>query len=335
MMLGNIAGDGPQARDFLLAQRCVDIIGHVVASSQGEALAEATRCLSNLVRGRPSPTIDHIRPAMPLLANLLHNEAVAANALWALSYISDDEARARMLMEAGVVPQVMRYLSRSGAEFKATLIPALRTVGNILTGDDFMTQMMINLGVIPILLGLTSHSNRSIQKEALWALSNISAGTNEQQQALIDAGAMPALERCLGKHVPAEVSKEAMWVVCNMSTNSSEERAVMLATTAYPNIETFLHAPDARMTMVALEFLENTLSAGGMACLNMVEEIGILSVLEELQGHPNQRIYEAAARLLTEHFDADGEDDGAFNGEPHNVGDFSFAPDPSANSFNF
>lgn len=65
----------------------------------------------------------------------------------------------------------------------SVLVPALRTVGNIVTGDDMQTQIIINCGALPCLLNLltTSHK-KSIKKEACWTISNITAGTKEQIQ---------------------------------------------------------------------------------------------------------------------------------------------------------
>ncbi len=37
------------------------------------------------------------------------------------------------------------------------LTPALRTAGNIVTGDDSQTQTMINCGILPCLLTLLGH----------------------------------------------------------------------------------------------------------------------------------------------------------------------------------
>ena len=64
-------------------------------------------------------------------------------------------------------------------------MPALRTVGNIVTGNDQQTQAIINCGALLCLLHLlnTSHK-KSIKKEACWTISNITAGTKEQIQAV-------------------------------------------------------------------------------------------------------------------------------------------------------
>jgi hypothetical protein len=58
------------------------------------------------------------------------------------------------------------------------LVPALRTVGNIVTGNDMQTQVIINCNALQCLFNLllTNHK-KSIKKETCWTISNITAGT--------------------------------------------------------------------------------------------------------------------------------------------------------------
>jgi importin subunit alpha-1 len=65
--------------------------------------------------------------------------------------------------------------------------PALRSVGNIVTGDDLQTQVIIAAGALPALLSLLSSAKDGIRKEACWTISNITAGSPHQIQAIIDA----------------------------------------------------------------------------------------------------------------------------------------------------
>jgi len=62
---------------------------------------------------------------------------------------------------------------------------ALRAVGNIVTGDDVQTQVILNCGALPCLLHLMSSSKESIKKEACWTISNIAAGNRQQIQVCI------------------------------------------------------------------------------------------------------------------------------------------------------
>lgn len=59
----------------------------------------------------------------------------------------------------------------------AVAIPSLRTIGNIVTGDDSQTQVAIEAGLIPALNEIINHNKKTVRKEACWVLSNITAGS--------------------------------------------------------------------------------------------------------------------------------------------------------------
>lgn len=60
--------------------------------------------------------------------------------------------------------------------------PALRSVGNIVTGDDVQTQVVVNAGALQALSALMSSPKDGIRKEACWTISNITAGNPNQIQ---------------------------------------------------------------------------------------------------------------------------------------------------------
>lgn len=62
------------------------------------------------------------------------------------------------------------------------LTPALRAIGNILTGDDPQTQVVINCSALPAIQHLLDHPLSNIKKEACWAISNTTAGNKVQIQ---------------------------------------------------------------------------------------------------------------------------------------------------------
>lgn len=59
---------------------------------------------------------------------------------------------------------------------------ALRAVGNIVTGDDVQTQVILNCNALPCLHHLLSSPKESVRKEACWTISNITAGNRQQIQ---------------------------------------------------------------------------------------------------------------------------------------------------------
>lgn len=69
--------------------------------------------------------------------------------------------------------------------------PALRAVGNIVTGNDQQTQFVLDSRALECFPQLLTNPKSSIQKEAAWTISNITAGQSHQIQAVFDAGLIP------------------------------------------------------------------------------------------------------------------------------------------------
>lgn len=92
----------------------------------------------------------------------------------------------------------------------AVKTPALRTLGNLVTGDDHQTQAVLDCNALSPLLALLNSSKKNIKKEACWAISNITAGSRFQIQAVIDADIVPTLVRLLSD-AEYDVKKEAAW----------------------------------------------------------------------------------------------------------------------------
>ncbi|RWV92662.1 hypothetical protein BHE74_00051063 [Ensete ventricosum] len=119
--LGNVAGDSPSCRDLVLSHGALlPVMAQLNEYSKISMLRNATWTLSNLCRGKPPAPFEQI------LRHLIHSsdEEVLTDACWALSYLSD-----------GTNDKIQSVI-------ETVLIPALRTVGNIVTGDDSQTQKL-------------------------------------------------------------------------------------------------------------------------------------------------------------------------------------------------
>lgn len=100
--------------------------------------------------------------------------------------------------------------------------PALRSVGNIVTGDDLQTQVIIASGALSALLSLLQSPKEGIRKEACWTISNITAGSTYQIQAIIDANIVPPLIQILGS-ADFKTKKEACWALSNATSGGLQE----------------------------------------------------------------------------------------------------------------
>jgi importin subunit alpha-6/7 len=98
---------------------------------------------------------------------------VLMDACWALSYLSDgQDERLDPVLAAGAVPLLVALLQHSSDQ---VIVPALRTVGNIVSGDTVHTQAVLDAGALPLLEQLLHSNKKGIKKEATWAFSNIAA----------------------------------------------------------------------------------------------------------------------------------------------------------------
>eukprot|EP01088_Endostelium_zonatum_P001898 TRINITY_DN12284_c0_g1_i1.p1 TRINITY_DN12284_c0_g1~~TRINITY_DN12284_c0_g1_i1.p1 ORF type:complete len:537 (-),score=145.46 TRINITY_DN12284_c0_g1_i1:111-1721(-) len=309
--LGNIAGDSPQCRDYVLQNGAMaPLLQNIMESTKVSMLRNATWTLSNFCRGKPQPPFEMVSPALPTLARLIYStdEEVLTDACWALSYLSDgSNDKIQMVIEAGVCRRMVELLMHSSYAVKT---PALRTVGNIVTGDDLQTQIILNVSSLPCLLALLNSPKKGIKKEACWTISNITAGNKNQIQEVIKANIFPPLINLLS-NAEFDIKKEAAWAISNATSGGSPEQIkYFVSQGCIKPLCDLLNATDARIITVALEGLENILRVGELSvqsgesnpyCEDIDNAEGVQKI-EALQVHQNNEIYEKALKILETYF---------------------------------
>ncbi|KAI3440506.1 Importin subunit alpha [Psidium guajava] len=350
--LGNVAGDSPSCRDLVLGHGAlVPLLSQLNEHSKLSMLRNATWTLSNFCRGKPPTPFEEVKPALPVLQQLIHvnDEEVLTDACWALSYLSDGpNDKIQAVIEAGVCTRLVQLLLHPSA---TVLIPALRTVGNIVTGDDAQTQFVIENGALPCLYQLlTQNHKKSIKKEACWTISNITAGNRAQIQAVIEANIIHPLLHLL-QHAEFEIKKEAAWAISNATSGGSHEQIQFLVGQGcIKPLCDLLVCPDPRIVTVCLEGLENILKVGeadkemglnGGVNLygQMIDECEGLDKIESLQTHDNNEIYEKAVKILERYWaEEDGAEDDAQDAVNGDAQGFTFGanvPNIPSNGYKF
>ncbi|XP_057508732.1 importin subunit alpha-like [Actinidia eriantha] len=309
--LGNIAGDSPKCRDLVLNHGALmPLLSQFNEHTKLSMLRNATWTLSNFCRGKPQPQFEQTKPALPALARLIHSndEEVLTDACWALSYLSDGtNDKIQAVIEAAVCPRLVELLLHPSP---SVLIPALRTIGNIVTGDDIQTQVIIDHQALPCLLNFLTHNfKKSIKKEACWTISNITAGNRDQIQAVFDAGIIAPLVQLL-QNAEFDIKKEASWAISNATSGGTHEQIKFLVSQGcIKPLCDLLICPDPRIVTVCLEGLENILKVGEVGKNSgetgnvnfygqLIEEAEGLEKIENLQSHDNNEIYEKAVKIL-------------------------------------
>lgn len=154
---------------------------------------------------------------------------------------------------------------------------------------------------------LLNHTRLNIVKEAAWTISNITAGNQEQIQAVINAGVLSPLLNVL-QCGDFKSQKEAAWAVTNYTSGGTAMQLGMLVKMgALKPMCNLLNSKDWKTVVVVLDGLANILNAAfklGEAekVAIMIEECGGLDSLEGLQSHENEKVYEKALAIIETYF---------------------------------
>ncbi|KAA0170934.1 hypothetical protein FNF28_01212 [Cafeteria roenbergensis] len=302
--IGNIAGDCARLRDACLSQGAAEAMARGM-SSESASIAMTRNgvwAASNLVRGKPKPSLSSIAPLLPCLARcLLSDDAeVLADASWGFSYISDGPNDGiEAVIECGVVHRMVGLLE-SG--LPSLTVPVIRTLGNISSGDESQTQEVIDAGGLDAMVPLLDSPKRAIVKETCWTVSNIAAGSPSQVDSVISSGFMQAvISKIEEGSFDGDSTREAMWVVSNATAGGSPSAAQsMVGMGAAMALCRGLEMSDPRIQQVALEGLSNLAQSDALTPEDLAET-GAIDAVAELQSSPNSSVA-AAASAFCEQF---------------------------------
>lgn len=312
-IIGNLASDCQKIRDTLLKEKAFDKLITILASTNNIPLIKSTTWgISNFFRVKPAPPYDIVKKCIKMISRamviIVNDNEFLTDACFILSYMTEHyKDTINELLDIEIIPLIIKSLDID-AQF--IQLSSLRVVGNIASGNANQTQKLIDWGVLNYLKKTLFNPKKSIRKESAWILSNIAAGTQKQIETLISQNFLPLLDQVIQKDEP-EIKRECIWAVCNLtSVENIEYMKIILKEGILRIICDCLKMEDAKYLAVCLEAFGNLLSFGKKSnpngpnpIVNEVEKMGMFDVLEKLQYHPVEIVYEKTLKLLEMYFD--------------------------------
>ncbi|KAI7732172.1 hypothetical protein M8C21_018454 [Ambrosia artemisiifolia] len=286
-----------------------------VLSNDKNMQLEATTQFRKLLSIERSPPIEEVIQSgvVPRFVEFLTREDLPQlqfEAAWALTNIaSGTSENTKVVIDLGAVPIFVKLFASPS--------------------DDVCEQHIIESGALPCLLSFLTHNyKKSIKKEACWTISNITAGSKEQIQNVIEAGLIAPLVFLL-QTAEFDIKKEAAWAISNATSGGTNEQIKYLVSEGcIKPLCDLLVCPDPRIVTVSLEGLENILKVGEMEknsgnngdvnlYAQLIDDAEGIEKIENLQSHNNHEIYEKAIKILEAYWMEEEEDnlgDGAQTG---------------------
>eukprot|EP01080_Neovahlkampfia_damariscottae_P007327 gene7327-11646_t len=252
--LGNIAIDSIKFRNDTLEANIIDPLVNILQSTKKISLIKnAIWCLSNTVKGEPQPPFYLVKNAVPVLCSLLSmsDQDILKDACWSLSNITEvssgcDNEKLTCLIKNLPMDRLVTLLSNSHEEI---VKPALRIVGNILTGDESQTDNFLYAKGLPVLGSLLKHQAKSIRRDASWSMSNITAGSKNHIQQVIDAQLFPVMISMLSNDDP-DVCFEITWALCNATAGTSEQISYLVSIGILETFVEMISLNDRKKTVI-------------------------------------------------------------------------------------
>ncbi|KAJ7972433.1 Importin subunit alpha [Quillaja saponaria] len=323
--LGNVAGEGEDLRNVLLAQGALLPLARMMQPNKGSTVRTAAWALSNLIKGPDSKAATELIRVDGMLDAIVRHlkkadDELGTEVAWVVVYLSAlSNVAISMLMKSDVLQLLVERLATSNS--LQLLIPILRSLGNLVAGDCHTTYAILVPGheitdnVIEVLVKCLKSEHRILKKEVAWVLSNIAAGSVEHKQLIYSSEALSLLLHLLSS-APFDIRKEVAYVLGNLCVapikhdgkpNLILEHLVpLVGRGCLSGFVDLVRSADTEAARLGLQFTELVLSGmpNGEGPKLVELEDGI-EAMERFQFHENEDLRNMANSLVDKYFGED------------------------------
>ena len=315
LLIGNLANECYKIRDILIKERAIDKIITILSSTKNiQLIRKSTSVISIFFRIQPKPSIEIAKKSLNAICKsiiiLPKDIEFLNNASFILCFISEYyKETINDLLNINIIPNLIKMIS---VEAKLIQMNCLRIIGNIASGNANQTQKLIDYGILDYLKKTLFSNYKKIRKESAWIISNIAAGTQKQIEALIDQNILHLLIKIIKIDQP-EIKQECIWALCNLTSVENPVYLKKLLDQGILNVICdCIKNEEGKLLPVSLEAFRNLLvygkkynnNPGNMnPIVEKVDKMGMFDVLEKLQLHPIEIVYEKTLNILEDFFD--------------------------------
>ncbi|KAJ6226336.1 importin subunit alpha-4 [Anaeramoeba flamelloides] len=229
-----------------------------------------------------------ISKTLPIFSTLLShtNEQILSDVSWGLAFVAKvNQENINAIINNDCVPKLIKLLHHESREVQ---LPAIRTIGDIVTGDEKSTQYILDCGLLKNFDLLLNHKTLKIVKFSCWTLSNICA--------------------------------EAFWAISNAIYRGSDKQVMHLYERGVvEKLLPFLKFKHNKIVVCCLESYLKILEVGNQIATDEgteenvyaleMEENGIRKQIEDCTENHNKKIFKISNTILESFFDNDDDVD--------------------------
>ncbi|KAG8483279.1 hypothetical protein CXB51_022362 [Gossypium anomalum] len=262
----------------------IPLLAQLNQHSKLSLLRNATWALLNFCRGKPPAPFHQVKPALQVLHRLIESsdEEILTDACWALSYISDGMSeKIQAVIEAGICPRLVELLHHPS---EAVVVPALRTIGNIVTG-------------LPCLYNFCPKITKRLSRKRLvgqFQILQLEIEPNTERSCL-------GYFQCYLHRLPMNrfsMSLPSLYLFNDLCWLCREPYRFKMKQGCMKPLCDLLACSDPRIVTLCLEGLDNILKIGEADKTLSNNECDGLEKIENLQSHENNEIYNKAVHML-------------------------------------